>query len=360
MYLETNNKYSCSGCTACKFVCPVGAIEMIRDEEGFKYPKIDKTKCIKCNKCVNTCPNVKKSSDNEILIAYGIKHKDINKRTTSRSGGAFIAISDYILKMDGIVYGSKLNEDFSVSHNRATNKEERDLFKGSKYVQSDMNDMILKIKEDLEHNKFVLFSGTPCQTAGVASAIPKKMQDKLYLCDLLCHGVPSNKVYEDYLEYLQAKENKKIKEFIFRDKSFGWSSHYETIIFEDDTKITNEYFRNLFYRHNILRKSCFKCNYSNVNRPSDITIADFWGVDEIEPDFYDEIGVSLILINTDKGKEIFENLKMDVEYVECTIDNCIKYACTLTNPCEIPETRDEFWKDYKVSSFEQILEKYAK
>ena len=360
MYLENNDKYLCSGCTACMSVCPVNAIEMVRDSEGFKYPVINKEKCIDCKKCIKVCPNIKKSSENEILEAYGAKHSDLHERTTSRSGGAFIAISDYILNMGGVIYGSKLNEDFSVSHNRATNKKERDEFKGSKYVQSDMNDMILKIKEDLMENRKVLFSGTPSQVAGVIAAIPEKLQENLYTADLVCHGVPSNKVYEDFLKYFEEKENKKIKEFLFRDKSFGWSSHKETMIFEDDSKITTEYFRNLFYRHNILRPSCFKCNYANTNRPGDISIADFWGVDEVAPEFYDEIGVSLIIINNEKGREILENSKQDFDLTECSIENCIKHTYTLNQCNPEPETRLEFWKDYENKDFEFILDKYAK
>lgn len=359
MYLNNDNKYLCSGCTACKAVCPVDAIEMVRDEEGFKYPKINKEKCIDCNLCKNVCPNVKKSSENEMIEAHGAKLKDLEGRKTSRSGGAFIAISDYILNQNGIIYGSVLNRDFSVSHSRATNKEERDLFKGSKYVQSDMNDTIKQVIEDLKNGHKVLFSGTPCQVGGVIAAVPKKLQDNLFTIDILCHGVPSNMVYEEFLKYIEEKENKKIKEFIFRDKSFGWSTHYETFIFEDNSKITTEFFRNLFYGHNVLRPSCFKCNYANVNRPADITIADFWGVDEIAPEFHDETGVSLAIINSEKGKEIFENVKDDYDTAPCSLENCIKYAYTLRHPTEEPEEREEFWNDYSEKEFKDIIEKYA-
>lgn len=360
MYLENNNKYLCSGCTACQAICPVDAIEMIRDVEGFRYPKINKEKCINCNTCINVCPNVKKSSENSIIEAYGAKLKDLESRMTSRSGGAFIALSDYILKQDGVIYGSVLNKDFSVSHARATTKEERDLFKGSKYVQSDMQYIIRNVKEDLIAGKKVLFSGTPCQVGGVLAATSKQMQNNLFTIDILCHGVPSNMVYEEFLKYIEEKENKKIKEFIFRDKSFGWSTHYETFIFEDGSKISTGVFKKLFYSHNILRPSCFKCNYANTNRPADITIADFWGVDKINPEFYDEKGVSLAIINTEKGKEIFENVKKDMNIVDCSIENCIKYACTLTAPSQEPATREEFWDDYANKRFEDIIEKYVK
>lgn len=360
MYLENGNKYLCSGCTACQSICPANAIEMIRDEEGFKYPKINKEKCIDCKACITVCPNVKKSSENNMIKAHGAKLKNTESRMTSRSGGVFIALSDYILEQNGIIYGSVLNKDFSVSHSRATTKEERDLFKGSKYVQSDMKDTIKNVIEDLKSGRKVLFSGTPCQVGGLLAATEKSLQDNLFTIDILCHGVPSNMVYEEFLKYIEEKENKKIKEFIFRDKSFGWSTHYETCIFEDDSKLTTGYFKDLFYGHNILRPSCFKCNYANTNRPADITIADFWGVNKINPEFYDEKGVSLAIINSGKGKKFFEQIKQDIDMIDCSLEDCIKYACTLTAPSAEPVTRNEFWEDYKIKSFDEIIKKYTK
>lgn len=363
MYLNDNNKFLCSGCTACMNICPRNAIQMIEDEEGFKYPKIDKEKCINCGACYKICPNVKKSSQNNIMEAYGVKHKNEVERKTSRSGGVFIAISDYILNQNGIVYGaeqSDKNEKFYVSHNRAAMKEERNNFKGSKYVQSDMKNIIELVKKDLSNGKKVLFSGTACQVAGVKSCIPDKYQENLYTCDLICHGVPSPRVYKDFLRYIEEKEGKEIEKFNFRDKKFGWDTHFETIIFEDGSEISTEYFKNLFYGHNILRPACYKCNYANTHRPADITIADFWGIDKIEPSFYDKIGVSLTIINSQKGKKLFEDVKECLDVIKCSIDDCIKYTYTLNQPTPMSEERENFWKDYKNKNFEYIIDKYAK
>ena len=238
MYLKSCKKSECSGCTACKCSCPQNAIEMIYDEEGFKYPLINKEKCIECGICYNICPNIKKSEENTIIEAYGAKHKNETERFTSRSGGVFIAISDYIIELGGVVYGVELKENFEVEHSRAINKEQRDKFKGSKYIQSDMKDIILDIKNDLQNGKMVLFSGTPCQVAGVKASISKRYYENLYTCDLICHGVPSRKIFRDYLKYVENKENKKIKNFIFRNKKFGWDSHFETFIFEDNTELS--------------------------------------------------------------------------------------------------------------------------
>ncbi len=359
MYLENKQKETCSGCTACMNICPKNAIKMEEDEEGFKYPIIDKSKCINCGACIKICPNIKKDNSNSIKKTYGVKHKNDKERMTSRSGGVFIALSDYILDLKGVVYGAQLNDDFSVSHNRAESKEERNKFKGSKYIQSDMGDIIKKIKKDLQNNKKVLFSGTPCQVAAVKSCIPEKLQKELYTCDLICHGVPSEKVFKDFLNYIEQTSGKKIKEFNFRDKKFGWAPHYETIIFEDNTNLSTQYFRNLFYGHNILRPACYKCNYANTHRPADITIADFWGIENIAPEFLDEIGVSLAIINNEKGKKWFESVKIDLEIIDCKVEECIKATYTLNQPTPKSETREEFWEEYKKKDFKYIIEKYA-
>lgn len=359
MYLKSGDKSECSGCTACMNICPKNAIKMVYDEEGFKYPVIDKDKCINCGACHRICPNVKKDEKNAIIEAYGAKHKDKQEQITSRSGGAFIAISDYILEQNGVVYGAELKEGYTVAHNRATNKEERDKFKGSKYIQSDMNDIIKKVQEDLADNKKVLFSGTPCQVAAVNACVKEKYKENLYTCDIVCHGVPSEFIFQDFLKYVKESNNKEIKQFIFRDKRFGWETHYETFIFEDDTEISTQYFRNLFYGHHILRPACYKCNYANKHRPADITIADFWGVDQVNPEFLDKNGVSLVVINNPKGKELFDNIKNDLNTIDCSIEDCLKHTYTLNQPTPITENREEFWQDYKNEKFDYIIDKYA-
>lgn len=359
MYLETGNKAECSGCTACMSICPKNAIKMVEDNEGFKYPKIDKDKCINCGACFRICPNVKKDNSNTIKKAYGAKHKDEKERVTSRSGGVFVALSDYILSQNGLVYGAELTKDFTVKHNRAENEVQRDKFKGSKYIQSKMENIIEKVQQDLENDKKVLFSGTPCQVAAVNSCIKGQYKENLYTCDLICHGVPSELIFKEFLRYIEKKNHKKIKEFIFRDKRFGWESHYETSIFEDKTQVTTQYFRNLFYGHDILRPSCYKCNYANIHRPADITIADFWGIEEVNPNFLDKKGVSLVIINNEKGNELFEQVKQDLNLVDCSIEDCIKHTYTLTNPTPISKNRDKFWEDYRNKEFDYIIDKYA-
>lgn len=359
MYLVTNKKTECSGCSACENICPKKAIQMIEDEEGFKYPKINKEKCIKCGLCEKICPNIKKNFENKIIKVYGAKHINTKEQCTSRSGAVFIALSDYILESGGIVYGARLNDDFSVTMERAESKEKRDKFKGSKYVQSDMKDIIKNVQEDLKNNKKVLFSGTPCQISGVISCVSEEYKKNLYTCDIVCHGVPTKLVFNDYLKFIQEKYKKRIKEFNFRDKKFGWQSHIETITFEDASSISTEYFRNLFYGHNIIRPSCFECNYATTHRPADITIGDFWGIDQIAPKFLDTKGVSLVIINNEKGQELFENVKSQLNIIECPIEDCIRHTYTLNKPTPKPITREKFWEDYKCKDFGEIIKKYG-
>ena len=175
----------------------------------------------------------------------------------------------------------------------------------------------------------------------------------------MCHGVPSELIFKEYLKYIEQTKNKKIKKFIFRDKKFGWATHYETFIFNDDTEISTTYFKNLFYGHHILRPSCYNCNYANTHRPADITIADFWGIDEIKPEFLDKNGVSLVIINNEKGNELFDNIKDDLRIIDCSVEDCIKHTYTLNQPTPITENRNEFWEDYKKEKFDYIIDKYA-
>lgn len=359
MYLKSGKKSECSGCTACMNICPKDAIKMSYDEEGFLYPTIDKEKCIDCGACYKICPNIIKDEKNTIMEAYGAKHKNEKERITSRSGGVFVALSDYILNQNGVVYGAELKEDFTVAHNRATNKEQRDKFKGSKYIQSKMGELIKSVQQDLKNNKKVLFSGTPCQVAAINSCIKDNLRNNLYTCDLICHGVPSELIFKEFLKYIEDRQNKKIKNFIFRDKRFGWESHYETFIFEDDTELTTQYFRNLFYGHHILRPSCYNCNYANIHRPADITIADFWGIDKVNPKFLDKNGVSLVIINNQKGREIFSEIKNDINTIDCSLEDCIKYTYTLNKPTPITENREEFWEEYQNKEFDYIIKKYG-
>ena len=233
--IEINNPADCCGCSACQSICTHDAIMMQPDTMGFLYPVVNKDKCIDCGLCEKACSfheNYDTSFNLPEPAAYAARHKNMEEVETSRSGAAFIAISDYILKLGGVVYGAGYTDHFRVVHKRATTKEERDEFKGSKYVQSDMNTVFRQVKKDLKEGMIVLFSGTPCQTSGLASYVGKRLRENLYLVDIVCHGVPSPSLWKDYIAYLERKQGAEICWVNFRDKQyFGWAAHHETFKF---------------------------------------------------------------------------------------------------------------------------------
>lgn len=233
--IQIKDKADCCGCTACASICPKDAITMEPDTLGFKYPNVDLSKCIDCGLCEKVCAfneNYDKSLNLKEPEIYAARHKDMHEIETSRSGAAFIAISDRILEKCGVVYGAGYADHFRVVHKRATTKEERDEFKGSKYVQSDLNGVFRQVKKDLKEGLTVLFSGTPCQTSGLASYVGKKLRENLILVDIVCHGVPGPYMWRDYLDYLEKKQGSKICWVSFRDKQkYGWAAHKETFKF---------------------------------------------------------------------------------------------------------------------------------
>lgn len=351
----------CCGCTACESICNHNAITMQPDKLGFLYPVVDESKCVDCGLCEKVCAfneNYDISNNLTQPEAYAARHRNINEVETSRSGAAFIAISDWILRHNGVVYGAGYAEHFRVVHKRATTKEERDEFKGSKYVQSDMRNVYRQVKEDLKNGLIVLFSGTPCQTSGLNSFVGKKLRENLYLVDIVCHGVPSPLIWEDYLNFLERKEGKKIAWVNFRDKQkFGWSAHKETFKFINGggNKMSFTY---LFYQHIMFRHSCEKCHFCNLKRPSDITIADLWGWERIAPEMNkDDKGVSLILCNTEKGKRLFEAVKQDLDVVPAKLEDCIQP--NLRKPSGMHPLRNHFEKDYAKHGFDYTMKKYG-
>lgn len=362
--IKISDKSECCGCSACASVCAHNAITMKPDTMGFIYPEVDVSKCVECGLCEKVCAfndDYDKSLNLSVPEAYGARHKDMSEVETSRSGAAFIAISDWILEQGGIVYGVGYADHFRVVHKRAVTKEERDEFKGSKYVQSDIGTIFRQVKQDLRDGKIVLFSGTPCQTAGLNSYIGKKYRENLYLVDIVCHGVPSPYIWRDYLSYIEKKYKKKVSVVNFRDKGeYGWVAHKETFIFEDGEKITPEQspYTDLFYKHIILRQSCGSCHYCNTVRPSDITIADFWGIEKTNTEINkDNKGVSLLLVNTDKGHRVLEEIKNKLYLISAKLDDCLQ--ANLMHPSILNAKSKEFESLYVKRGFTSVLKKYT-
>lgn len=288
------------------------------------------------------------------MKTFAVKHKDGKIRANSRSGGIFTAISDQFLN-GGVIYGCVMESPYKAVHIRATVKEQRDLMRGSKYIQSDLEDTFKKVKNDLESGRNVLFSGVPCQVSGLRCYLSKDYEN-LMCIDILCHGVPSQKVWKDYVKWRE--KTRKVVDVNFRDKrKVGWRGHVETLSFQNGVTITSNIYTNIFYGHNSLRKSCYCCPFKNLNRVGDISIADYWGIEYNVPEFDDNKGVSLVLVNTDKGMRYFENSKISIDWRETSIETSMQNALRVSYP--EPETREQFWKDFNTKDFSYIAQKYG-
>lgn len=354
-------KSNCCGCAVCSFVCPAKAISMIKDSEGFLYPVVNENKCVHCNRCVESCAfsNEKGKTEynnyKDYPKVYAVKHVDNAIRMASRSGGAFTALTDSVLDMGGVVYGCILDENFHAIHIRAVNKKDRDLMRGSKYVQSDLKDTFSLVKQDIANGKKVLFSGTPCQIAALRNFL-KNNYDLLYCIDIVCHGVPSPRVWNDYLRWRE-NEYGQCKHASFRDKEhYGWDSHVETLAFGNKSYSFKDY-ATLFHQKNILRPSCFTCPYRSLIRAGDISLADFWMIDKILPSFNDNKGVSQVFVNNMKGENLLEMSLSRLCCVQTDVNASIKPS--VLRQLQKPRFRSFFWKVYNRHDFGYILKWYG-
>lgn len=296
-------------------------------------------------------------------IAYAVKHSNLSIRMESRSGGFFTLISDIFLENNGVIYGCILDSELNVIHIRTDNIDGRNKMRGSKYLQSDISLVYEQIKEDVVSGRSVLVTGTSCQISAIKAYLGKEY-DNLFCLDIVCHGVPSKAVFNKYLDMVEKKKKAKCFDIDFRNKKdYGWMSHTETFLLKNKKdkvkRFDAEIFKNLFYAHDILRPSCYKCPYKSITHPSDITIADFWGIDKVLPEYFDNKGTSLVLINSLKGMNYFEQIVSNgkMQYKICDIEQCMQPP--LREPFPKPQTREMFWKDFYNKPFAYIAKKYA-
>ncbi len=361
--IELKDRNYCCGCSACASICAAGAISMVADSMGFKYPVVDESKCTQCGLCLRVCSwnNGYSTSDNfDKSKVFAFRHTSETELLKSQSGGAFWILATDVIARGGVVYGAMVDDNFAAVHSRATTIDECQKFRGSKYTQSNIDGIFAQVKADLLQGLLVLFTGTPCQVSALKKFIPTKLHNNLILCDLICHGVPSPKVWSEYLKYVENQYNQKIVKVDFRDKSLGWNSHSESFIFADGAKITRDNFRFLFYDELISRPSCSTCRYTNLKRVSDITIADFWGVENFHSDFAaDNKGCSLVLVNNEKGMQIFDSLKDNSKKLESVIENCLVRQPQLQHPAARSKNADKFERDFVEHGFEYVLHRYG-
>ena len=292
------------------------------------------------------------------MKSYIVKQKDLDSRMLSRSGGIFAAISDQVLAQGGVIYGAGMDKNFNVVHKRAVNATERDELRGSKYVQSDMHNAYRLACEDLKAGRLVLFTGTPCQVDGIKALCPKGCEEHLVCMDIVCHGVPSPRVWNDYKAYVERKYHGKIEKIDFRNKErFGWSDHWETVTINGKEHDSQVYMK-MFYEHTFLREACYVCPYKNLQRISDISIADAWGVEAANPEFDDNRGVSLVLINTQKGEIWFLESLQGCDFKECALEKYMQEP--LKGPFKKPDNTENVWKEYNEVSFGKFVKNHYK
>lgn len=343
------DEINCCGCNACAQICPKQCIHLIENTEGFLYPKIDQDACIECNLCNKACP-IHATEENlpKPIKALAFQHTNNEILLSSSSGGAFNAIAQEIISSGGIVFGAKFNKSWSVEHSFTNNPNEIKLFQGSKYIQSDIKHMFTETEKFLKAGKYVLFSGTPCQIEGLFSFLRKDYKN-LYTINVSCHGVPSPLIWRKYLEE-EFKDCKSIKHIEFRNKRTSWTkfrllieSRNKTI---DDIHYDNPYLLGFLY--NIyLRKSCYNCIYKKKIFKSDFTLADYWHIDKNSSDFDITKGVSLILVNTEKGINLMHKIEKQHRTKEISVNDALLFNNGLKQYTEKPAVRETFFKNLK-------------
>ncbi len=369
MLYEGQKKQDCCGCTACSSICPVGAIKIRSDAKGFRYPQVDQDKCIHCNKCRKVCPMemtlVGKDADPDV---YAVQNKNPDITAESSSGGMFTLLAQEIIAQGGTVYGAVFDSRFLVTHRRAQTMEQVAPMRTSKYVESDISGCFRNVAGDLSSGKPVLFTGTPCQVSSMNRYLELRRIDTsaYYTCDNICHGVPSRMVWKDYLDIMKTKYMKpedQITGINMRSKKVSWKKQVMEIRTQDGCiKEAEEAlsFNRLFLTLNLNRSSCFNCRYTSYARPADFSLGDFWNVEQAGITSFDTTkGVNEVLVNTDKGRELFEKIRDKAEVAKTDKEKA--WQPHLEYSAAAPKTRTAFWEAYtSAEDKEPVLRRYIK
>ncbi len=362
--IDIKEKSYCCGCQACYNKCPKNAITMVEDNKGFKYPKIDKSKCINCGLCEKACPILSQNKITNNPKAYACINNNEKVRIESSSGGIFTLIASNIINKGGIVFGANWNADFTgVEHTYVENINDLGKFRGAKYLQSDINKSYMQVKNFLDQDRYVLFSGTPCQIEALKTYLGKDYE-KLFLQDIICHGVPSPKVWNTYKKFKEKQQGKSlVNQMEFRNKDTeGWNKYHVKMKFSNNNTYDVEHGKDLYIKaflSNIsLRDSCTNCKFKKVNRASDITLADFWGINNIKPDMNDEKGTSLVIVNSEKGNMLFNEIKDNMKFEEIDFDTAIRPNPSMNNVSKMNSKTEKFFNELDKLPFNKLVDKY--
>lgn len=345
--INIENKKDCCGCSACKNICPVNAIKMIEDDEGFLYPKVNMSNCINCGKCEKVCP-IKKNNKKNFIKGYVIQNKDNDILSKASSGGFFYALSKYIIKKGGYSVGVMYDKNWHPVYKMTCDEKELTKFMGSKYSQCDASHLYPIIKNKLDENKKIVFSGTPCQVAGLKSYLGNNINN-LILVDLVCRSIPSTKFWNHYINMLEEKYDSKIKSVNQRDKEMGYHHGILKVCFENNKiykgSVKTDIFSNAFHNDICSRPSCYDCKFKNINRCSDFTMFDSWYPSKLNIKIHDnDRGYTNILIQSTTGQQIFNEIKDSFYYEIIEPEDAIEFTGGMvTNSISWTKKRDEFY-----------------
>lgn len=353
----------CMGCHGCMNICPKKCISMESDKEGFFYPEVDYDLCINCNQCINACPIINKTIVDIGPLVYACINKNEEVRLDSSSGGVFTLVAEYVIDKGGIVFGASFNDKFELEHNYVKTKEELSKLRGSKYLQSKIGNSYNQAKYFLDSGIQVLFTGTPCQIAGLKSFLGKKNYNNLMTIDIICHGVPSPEVWRKYVEFREIEADSQTQGISFRQKNEGWKRYSVSFLFKNNTEyrrtLSEDLYMRAFLKDVCLRPSCYDCEFKTLNRQSDITLADFWGIENVLPEMDDDKGTSLIFINSKTGREIFYSISNEMKFKEVDINEAIKYNPSAIKSVLENPNRDKFFSDLWKLEFDKLVKKYC-
>ena len=364
--LNIQRNEDCCGCNACKVACPKQCITMKVDTEGFWYPKIDLSTCIDCGICEKVCPIISTNKTIERYntpIVYAAYNKDNDVRIDSTSGGLFSALANQIYKENGYVGGAVYNDDHSVSHIVTNNTEDLSKIRCSKYLQSDTDQLFPNIKNLLNNGEKVLVCATPCQIQGLYKFL-KKDYENLYTCDFICRGVNSPKVFKSYMNMLERQYGAKATQIKFKAKKWGWHNFSMRVNFENGKEYCKDRWHDLFFigylqNGNFARPSCYECKFKGFPQKADITLADFWGIENIDPSMDQDKGTSLVMINSDKGQLLFNRIKHNLIWKQFTMNDAKAGNPALTNSLKpVKPNRKEFFEAINTQPFEVVAKRF--
>lgn len=363
-------KADCCGCGACFNVCPRQAIAMKEDQCGFLYPEIDASVCVGCGRCRSVCSYQNEKVSHSPVKTFAAVARDRNIVKKSASGGIFAALAGKMIMEGGVVYGAAFWRDWSVQHTGIESISQLHRLQGSKYTQSSTGTSFRQVKHYLEQGRKVLYSGTPCQIAGLYGYLGKD-DENLITVDIICHGVPSGRMFQDYIRQLETDNGGKVTAFSFRDKSAGWGINGCALIEKKGISVRKRIWQSassyLFYftRGWIYRENCYQCKYACSHRPADLTLGDYWGIEKVHPEYlgkgeWDESeGISVVIANSQKGLETLEQLGELIELKPSSFEKAAWKNGQLNHPSK-PGSRDELLKQYASGGWSALENRFHK